>query len=394
MNQRTIYLIDDEVEMLEMLSDTIEMMGLIAQPYSRAGHFFEHVKKFEENAILVLDLNMPDMDGIEVIRRLSTMSEPPALILMSGHDSGVLHAAEKLGRARNLEILDYIGKPIDLEKFKSLLSSTSLDKNTAPITLSIDTEPSFEELQWAITHEQLVLHYQPQINISMGNIIGVESLIRWQHPERGLIYPDRFIPLAERTGLIGAITHWVIEHAVKQKQEWEGHGLDLLVSVNISAVDITSLTLPEHLAELLDNNQLDPTMLMLEVTESALMGELVTSLDILTRLRLKGVGLSIDDFGTGYSSLSQLHRVPFTELKIDRSFVANLSEDEEAKAIVKTCILLGHELKMQVVAEGVETYEQAEILKLLGCDIGQGYFYSKPVPADEILLKYHSKVEL
>jgi len=389
-NQRTIYLIDDEVEMLEMLSDIIEMMGLIAQPYSRAGHFFEHVKKFEENAILVLDLNMPDMDGIEVIRRLSTMPAPPALILVSGHDSGVLHAAEKLGRARNLEILDYIGKPIDLEKFKNLLSSTSSDKDTVPTRLSIDTEPSFEELQWAITHEQLVLHYQPQINISTGNIIGVESLTRWQHPERGLIYPDRFIPLAEKTGLIGAITHWVIDHAVKQKQQWEGKGLDLLVSVNISAVDITSLTLPEHLAELLDSNQLDPTMLMLELTESALMGELVTSLDILTRLRLKGVGLSIDDFGTGYSSLSLLHRVPFTELKIDRSFVANMSEDEEAKAIVKTCIILGHELNMQVVAEGVETPEQAEILKLLDCDIGQGYFYSKPVPADEILLKYQS----
>ena len=390
MNQRTIYLIDDEVEMLEMLSDVIEMMGLIAQPYNRAGHFFEQVKKFEENSILVLALNMPDMDGIEVIRRLSTMPAPPALILMSGHDSGVLHAAEKLGRARRLDILAYIGKPINLEKFKSLLTSTTSDNTKPPPSLSTDTAPSFEELQWAISHEQLILHYQPQINISTGDIIGVEALVRWQHPERGLIYPDHFIQLAEQKGLIGAITHWVIEHAVKQKQRWREQGLDLLVSVNISAVDITSLTLPEQLADLLDNNQLDPTMLMLEVTESALMGELVTSLDILTRLRLKGVGLSIDDFGTGYSSLSQLHRMPFTEMKIDRSFVANMGQDEEAKAIVKTCIILGHELNMQVVAEGVETHEQAEILKLLGCDVGQGYFYSKPVIADEILMLYMS----
>lgn len=390
MNQRTIYLIDDEIEMLEMLSDVIEMMGFVAQPYSRAGHFFEQVNTFEENSILVLDLNMPDMDGIEVIRRLSTMSSPPALILMSGHDSGVLHAAEKLGRARSLDIIAYIGKPINLEKFQALLSSTTSDKSTAPLIASTDTEPSFEELQWAISHEQLILHYQPQINISTGGIIGVEALVRWQHPERGVINPDRFIPLAEKKGLIGSITHWVIEHAVKQKQRWHEQGLDLLVSVNISAVDITSLTLPEQLANLLDNNQLDPTTLMLEVTESALMGELVTSLDTLTRLRLKGVGLSIDDFGTGYSSLSQLHRVPFTELKIDRSFVANVNTDEEAKAIVKTCIVLGHELNMQVVAEGVETQEQAEILTLLGCDVGQGYFYSKPVIAEEILLKSQS----
>lgn len=385
-----VYLIDDEIEMLEMLSDVIEMVGLVAQPYNRASHFFEQVSTFEEDSILVLDLNMPDMDGIEVIRRLSTMPSPPALILMSGHDSGVLHAAEKLGRARSLDILAYIGKPINLEKFKNLLSVTTSDKSTPPLIVSTDTEPSFEELQWAISHEQLLLHYQPQINFTTGNIVGVEALVRWQHPERGLIYPDRFIPLAEKKGLIGSITHWVIGQAVKQKQLWHEQGLDLLVSVNISAVDITSLTLPEQLADLLDNNQLDPTMLMLEVTESALMGELVTSLDTLTRLRLKGVGLSIDDFGTGYSSLSQLHRVPFTELKIDRSFVANVSTDEEAKAIVKTCIILGHELNMQVVAEGVETKEQAEILNSLGCDIGQGYFYSKPVIADEILLKSQS----
>ena len=333
MKQRTVYLIDDEIDMLELLSDVIESTGLIAQPYNRASHFFEQVNEFEKNSILVLDLNMPDMDGVEVIRRLSTMPAAPSLILMSGYDSSILHAAEKLGKARNLEILAYIGKPIDIEKFKNLLSTTVVDKTTPPV-ISTEREPSFEELQWAITHEQLILHYQPQVNILTGGMFGVEALIRWQHPTRGLTYPDRFIPLAEQKGLIGAITHWVIETAVKQRQRWRKQGLDLLVSVNISAVDITSLTLPEQLADLLANNQLDPTMLMLEVTETTLMSELVMSLDILTRLRLKGVGLSIDDFGTGYSSLSQLHRVPFTELKIDRSFVANLSQDEEARAIV------------------------------------------------------------
>lgn len=384
MSQRTVYLIDDETEMLEMLSDVVEMTGLLVEPFSRATIFFEQVTNFEADSILVLDLNMPDMDGIEVIRRLSTMSSPPALILMSGHDSGVLHAAEKLGRARNLDILDYIGKPINLEKFQNLLTSTVSGSQEASLRQTTEVEPTFEELQWAISHEQLVLHYQPQIHMRTGKIIGVEALIRWQHPELGMIYPDRFIPLAEDKGMIGAITRWVIEQAVKQKQQWREQDVDILVSVNISAVDITSLTLPEHLAELLTDNRLDPTMLMLEVTESALMSELVTSLDILTRLRLKGVGLSIDDFGTGYSSLSQLHRVPFTEMKIDRSFVANITNDEEAKAIVKTCIILGHELHMQVVAEGVETQEQAEILKALNCDIAQGYLYSKPVIADEI----------
>jgi EAL domain-containing protein (putative c-di-GMP-specific phosphodiesterase class I)/FixJ family two-component response regulator len=387
-NQRTVYLIDDEKEMLDMLSDVIKITGLTVQSYSHAGHFFEQVKTFEHDSILVLDLNMPDIDGIEVIRRLSTMSAPPALILMSGHDSGVLHAAEKLGRAQGLEIIAYIGKPIDLKKFKKLLTSTVLEATKLAAIESTDSEPNFEDLHWAINHEQLILHYQPQFNLSTKSIIGVEALVRWQHPKLGLIYPERFILLAEQQGLIGDLTHWVVEKAIKQRQLWHEIGLDILVSVNISSVDITSSTLPGHLTKLLENNKLDPMMLMLEVTESALMGELVSSLEVLTRLRLKGVGLSIDDFGTGYSSLSQLHRVPFTELKIDRSFVANISDDEEAKAIVKTCIILGHELNLQVVAEGVETQEQAEILTSLGCDVAQGHFYSKPLIADEITQTY------
>ena len=371
-----------------MLSDVIEVTGLTVQSYSHAGHFFEQVQTFEHDAILVLDLNMPDIDGIEVIRRLSTMSAPPALILMSGHDSGVLHAAEKLGRAQGLEIIAYIGKPINLKKFKKLLTSTVLEASKLAAIESTDSGPNFEELQWAINHEQLVLHYQPQFSLSTNSIIGVEALVRWQHPKLGLLYPERFILLAEQQGLIGDLSHWVVENAIKQRQQWHDEGLDILVSVNISSVDITSSTLLEHLTELLENNQLDPMMLMLEVTESALMDELVSSLEILTRLRLKGVGLSIDDFGTGYSSLSQLHRIPFTELKIDRSFVANINNDEEAKAIVKTCIILGHELNLQVVAEGVETQEQAKVLMSFGCDIAQGHFYSKPVIADEITATY------
>jgi EAL domain-containing protein (putative c-di-GMP-specific phosphodiesterase class I) len=376
--------------MLDMLSDVIEVTGLAVQSYSHAGHFFEQVQTFEHDAILVLDLNMPDIDGIEVIRRLSTMPAPPALILMSGHDSGVLHAAEKLGRAQGLEIIAYIGKPINLKKFKKLLTSTVLEASKLSAIESIASGPTVEELQWAINHEQLVLHYQPQFNLTTNSIIGVEALVRWQHPKLGLIYPDKFILLAEQQGLIGDLTHWVVENAVKQRQLWSDAGLDILVSVNISSVDITSSTLLEHLTELLENHQLDPMMLMLEVTETALMDELVGSLELLTRLRLKGVGLSIDDFGTGYSSLSQLHRIPFTELKIDRSFVANINDDEEAKAIVKTCIILGHELNLQVVAEGVETQEQAEILTSLGCDIAQGHFYSKPIIADEITQIYIS----
>ena len=390
MLQSTVYLLDDEPELVDLLSDVVEMSGLKPCGFTRASEFFDQVTTFELSSILVLDLNMPEMDGIEVMRRLSSMDSSPALILMSGHDSGVLHSAEKLGRAHNLEIIASLSKPVLLDEFQEILEqhAPKLKDQKQPNTSTTEMDISIAELEHAIRNDELILHYQPQIEIISGQLLGVEALVRWLHPQRGLIRPDLFISMAEQNGLIGELTHWVIETAVEQEQQWQNMGLKIAVSVNISAVDITSLTLPEHLAKLLADKKLDPTHITLEVTEGALMGELVTSLDILTRLRLKGLGLSIDDFGTGYSSLSQLHRVPFTELKIDQSFVSNMAEDDEARAIVRTCIILGHELKMKIVAEGVETSEQLELLRQMNCDIAQGYFISRPVPADQISNKY------
>ncbi len=383
-----IYLLDDEPEMLSLLNDMVEDVDMHAQCFDRAKVFFEQVTQFVPNSLLVLDLHMPEMDGIEVMRRLATIDNPPALILISGHDIGVLHSAEKLGKVHNLEIISSLNKPIHLGNFQKLLiqycKELGRPKNRHLSKIGNGIDP--EELLYAIENEQMVLYYQPQYAINKQNIISCEALIRWQHPQKGLIFPDEFIPMTEVNGWMNLLTHWVIRRAVSQEQEWLKQGLSLPISVNISADDITSLALPEQVSELLADNKLNPTMLTLEVTESALMGELVTSLDILTRLRLKGIGLSIDDFGTGYSSLSQLHKIPFSELKVDRSFIMSMLQDEEAKAIVKTCIMLGHELNMQVVAEGVESLQHLELLKEMGCDIAQGYYFSKPVTAEEMTL--------
>ncbi len=387
MSHNIIYLLDDEAGMLDLLADVVELAGLRARGYTCARRFFEEVTAFESGTILVLDLLMPGMDGIEVMRRLAEMDQAPALILISGHDIGVLHAAEKLGRAQKLEILDSLAKPVSLGLFRSILekyagNDTSEDQSESRAAIR---KPGAAQLRQAIHDGQLVLHYQPQVEMKTGTLAGVEALVRWQHPDQGLIYPGGFIPLAEQKGLMGELSHWVVGEVVRQEQLWRESGLLISVSANISAENIASLTLPEYLSQLLADNQLDPTRLTLEVTESALMGELVTSLDILTRLRLKGMGLSIDDFGTGYSSLSQLHRIPFTELKIDLGFVSNMTADTEARAIVKTCILLGHELNMKVVAEGVEDQHTWDLLTGLGCDVAQGYFIAKPMPAAEVL---------
>ena len=387
MTRSTVYLLDDEEALVDLHCEVAKLAGLEAHGFTRASDFFEQVVDFESGSILVLDLHMPEMDGIEVMRRLAKMHNTPAFILLSGHDVSVLNSAEKLCRAHGLEVIASLQKPLSLDNLMQLFKQHNPGKSNQKQTVSSHSaqEITVHDLKQAIRKNQLVLHFQPQLELGTKKLSGIEVLVRWQHPEQGLVYPDGFIPLAEKSGIIGELTYWIIDNTMLQQQLWQREGLTTTVSVNISAMDITSLKLPEQLADLLNNNKLAAKRLTLEVTESALMGELVTSLDILTRLRLKGIRLSIDDFGTGYSSLSQLHRVPFTELKIDRSFVRNLSTDNEARAIIKTCILLGHELNMRVVAEGVEHEADFELLQQMGCDIAQGYYIARPMPTDELL---------
>ena len=387
MSKAKVYILDDEPDMVELLGEVVNSTSLDSFGFTQGSVFFEQVEFFTDGCVLILDLNMPEMDGIEVMRRLAGMSNPPALILVSGHDAGVLRSAEKLCEAHKLELITSLRKPLSLDNLRNILNKfinrTLVNDHQQVNSRKIKITPF--QIKEAIHNEEFVLHYQPQIAVATGMLTGVEALVRWQHPVHGLIYPDYFIAIAEKNNLIGMLTEWVIKEVVNQESEWQKKGLTITVSVNISAENITSLALPEQLSTLLEDNQLDPTRLILEVTESALMGELVTSLDILTRLRLKGLNLSIDDFGTGFSSLSQLHRVPFTELKIDRSFISELITDDVARAIVKTCIVLGHELHMKVVAEGVESEAILEQLRVMGCDVAQGYYVSRPLTADNFV---------
>lgn len=384
MKKRTIYIIDDEPQTVGLLSEYVGLVGYEAVGYTEASLFFSEDNLYIKDSIIILDLNMPGMDGIEVMRQLVKAGRLSPLILISGYDSGVLHSAEQLAKAYSLDIIATMAKPFSFSSFKMILQEHDerSERRLSPrkiIPLSVN------ELEYALANKQLVLHFQPQVHINDGSLFGVEALVRWNHPKHGLVYPDMFISLAENNGLIDDLTAEVMRLAVNQILLWKKSGFTIPVSVNISSENITSLSLPEQLSDMLNQHELEPKMLTLEVTESALMGKLVTSLDILTRLRMKGINLSIDDFGTGYSSLSQLYRMPFTELKVDQSFVMNMRYDDEALGIVKTCIMLGHELKMKVVAEGVEDKEVFNLLKGMGCDIAQGYFIARPMPGEKLL---------
>jgi diguanylate cyclase (GGDEF)-like protein len=241
------------------------------------------------------------------------------------------------------------------------------------------------ELRRAIEGRQLLLHYQPKIDAHTGQILGVEALVRWQHPEHGLVPPGEFIPLAERTGLIGPLTHYVMDAALQQCRQWRQAGHELAVAVNVSARRLLDLAFPDEVGGLLARWDVPARLLVVEITESAIMADPAHAMQILGRLNRMGVQLSIDDFGTGYSSMAYLKSLPVDELKVDRSFVSQMTSNSSDAVIVRSTVDLGRNLGLRVVAEGVEDQTTLEALDALGCDAVQGFHVSRPVTPDDLI---------
>jgi EAL domain-containing protein (putative c-di-GMP-specific phosphodiesterase class I) len=242
-----------------------------------------------------------------------------------------------------------------------------------------------QELAHAISHNELVLHYQPQVHALTGKLVAVEALVRWQHPRRGLLYPAQFIGLAEESGQIAEMGVWTLTEACRQLADWTARGIDVgNMAVNVSALEFRDHRLLDSLQSALEASGVPPQRLEIEITESVLMAETETSQRIIERLRQSGVGIAIDDFGTGYSSLAYLKRLRPHQLKIDRSFVNDAERDSDSRAIVKGVIGLANALSLDVVAEGVETAEQRDFLQQAGCHILQGYFIAKPLTVEAL----------
>jgi predicted signal transduction protein with EAL and GGDEF domain len=257
-----------------------------------------------------------------------------------------------------------------------------------------ETDPHTQErlqlssdLRHALERNEFVLHYQPQIDISSGCIIGVEALIRWNHPEQGMIFPDQFIQFAEKTGLINPITEWVLLTAITQCKTWLTAGMDLRIAVNVTARSFQDPLLVEKLETLLcgEGSCLAPDRIEIEITENILMEDIEHGAKAIGRLRDLGISVAIDDFGTGYSSLAYLKKLPIHSIKIDKSFVMNMTADDNDAVIVRSTIDLAHNLGDLVIAEGVENQDALDLLEILGCDHAQGYHISHPLPADELV---------
>jgi EAL domain-containing protein (putative c-di-GMP-specific phosphodiesterase class I) len=246
---------------------------------------------------------------------------------------------------------------------------------------SRDRLETLEQLRSALDDDQLDNHYQPKLDLRTGAVVGVEALVRWNHPERGLLYPDVFLPLAEQAGLMRRLALDVLERSLRDLRAWRAAGHELSVAVNLSVSNLQDVALPDQVAMLLDAFSVPPAALTLEITEDVLMADAARSQQVMAALRRLGVSLSIDDYGSGYSSLAYLKALPVDELKLDRSFVTHLTTDDRSAAIVRSTLQLARDLGMTMVAEGVEDAASLAALRSWGCDLAQGYHIARPMPA-------------
>ena len=340
----------------------------------------------DEFLVLLDDVESPEHASETAERILTALAQPVALagreVVVTASIGLSVHRGSDAARpdelVREADIAMYSAKAAG--KARAVAFDASLDASALE-RLELETD-----LRRAIEREQLVLHYQPEVDLTTGEIVGVEALVRWDHPERGLVPPSEFIALAEETGLISAIGEWVLRAACRQGREWQAlrpHGLPLVVGVNLSARQLAERNFVDLVEDVLRETALEPACLKLELTETAAMRDRDVTTSMLRELRALGVRLALDDFGTGYSSLSYLRSVPAHTLKIDRSFVLALADDESAAAIVRAITAVAHALAMDVTAEGIETAEQLAHVLALGCDRVQGYYFARPLTAEQ-----------
>ncbi|MBX3602141.1 MAG: EAL domain-containing protein [Rubrivivax sp.] len=382
----TVLVVDDDPLQRELLTAQVAALG--AGPVAAFGSgaaALDWLQGRDTRGLLtVLDLNMPGMDGVETLRHLARRGYAGALALASGAEERVVQTSLRLAEAYRLRVLGPLRKPPGPGAVRGLLDDW---RGALPRSTQAAQRPfAPAELRRALDDGELCVHYQPQVALSDGRLVGVEALVRWQHPRLGLIGPDRFVPLAEAEGWIGELTWQVLDEALAQQRDWRAQGLALRMAVNVSMDCLSALDFPERLLARLQAVGGTPDALMLEVTESRLTRDWRATMDILARLRLKGIGLAIDDFGTGHSSLAQLRDLPFGELKLDRSFVHGGRGDAARRAILEASIEMAHRMGLQAVAEGVEDAADRDFVRALGCDLAQGWLYARAMPAAELAL--------
>ncbi|MBF0169896.1 MAG: EAL domain-containing response regulator [Nitrospinae bacterium] len=385
---RRLLVVDDEPSMVELVAEVAMGAGYEVVTLSDPTGF-EATYDNGVFDVLVLDLMMPGRDGVEIMRYLGGLPQTPKLVLMSGYDDAVLNTARELAVAHGLNVIGHLSKPFRVGQLAQTLEAAQAAPGPRRSQQAAPAPSAYDEIAGGIERREFLYHYQPQIHLQTGGVVGFEALARWESPTRGMVPPLHFIESAEGYDLIDRLTWALLDRGIVELNTLDGWSPGATLSVNISHHSLSDLAFPDTLHERIRNLNVDPARIIVEITETGVMKNMRLSLDIIARFRMKGFKMSIDDFGIGSAMYEQLARLPITELKIDQSFVGAYFQSRKARAIVENSISLGHDLGLHVVAEGVETAEISDALREAGCDIGQGYYYAKPLSLNDMASWFH-----
>lgn len=388
-----VLIVEDSPCQAEYLSELCRACGIRKLATAENGRVaLELIDKAEGGFdILICDLEMPDLDGIELIHLLANRNTSSALIIVSSREQSLISAVELMAVTEGIYVLGSIQKPVPHGALETLIKDyrgkvVARTKGAA----RLNTVLSKEELELGLTQHQFELHYQPKICMDNGMLNGLEALVRFRHPVRGLLYPGDFIELCEHNGLIDALSFEVITMALQQLVVWNQQGFAPRISVNLSGRSFGNSAFTQDVMKLITQAAIAPSDLIFEVTETQVIGNIGEALAFLSRLRLHGFGLSIDDYGTGYSSVKQLSQIPFTELKMDRSLIEGVASKSHLQVIFESTLSMCNKLGIDLVAEGIEKRRDWEYLLGAGCHVAQGYYISPPMPNHEVVNWVHA----
>ena len=379
--------VDDDPDQRYLVARTLNTMGLSNVVESASGReALEVLARIAEPVdVVISDLHMPDVDGMELIRKIGEKALPVSVILVSALDDVLVGSAATMTQAYGVRIIGTIGKPVTRDKLFTVLRhyvphhavvESSLDK-------AFPLEP--EQVLAGIAGGQFEPFFQPKVELATGRVVGAEALARWRHPAYGLLGPETFLPPLARAGYLDELSWIMLALAALEAERWCSAGLNLSVAVNVSATSLADPDYAEAVTQIVGGQGLESNRMILELTESEAIRNVAAALENLTRLRMRGFGLAIDDYGVGYSSMQELSRMPFTELKIDRSFVTAAAGSEKHRMMIAHTVEVARLLGLKTVAEGVETKAEMELLRSLGCDMIQGFLVAEPMDGRELL---------
>ncbi len=379
--------VDDDRDQRHLLTRTLSGMGTARVIEAPSGHEALAVLDRAGQAvdIVVTDLQMPGMDGMELLRRIGERKLPVAVILVSGLDGVLLASAATMAQAYGVRVIGTIEKPATRAKFYAVLGQFRNPTPTTAESSDVAFAPTAHDVLAGISDGQIEPFFQAVVELASGNVVGAEALARWRHPARGIVGPSTFLPPLARAGYLDELSWIMLSLSAMEAGLWRRAALRVTVSVNVSATSLADPGYADAVTQIVTGHGLDPSEMILELTETEAILNIAAALENLTRLRINGFGLAIDDYGVGYSTMQALSRMPFTEIKIDRSFVAAAATDPKYRLMVEHTIAVAHQLGLKTVAEGVETRTECHLLASLGCDQVQGYLIAKPLEGSEFL---------